>query len=146
MTFTLEQETSLKGTARPLTEGTLWLYELDWTKEIHVLIYIWPGKGFVRYMCYDFNLRHWTKEIHVLYLTWKRICQIYFNLRHIARNLGRDLNLTKIVNVVVDVDFTSKFTCVDCILQKVVNTHINVDLHVDFVVIYEWNSSKEGIK
>lgn len=36
--------------------------------------------------------------------------------------------------------------CVDCVLLKVVTTHVNVDIHIDFVVVYEWNSSEEGSK
>lgn len=37
------------------------------------------------------------------------------------------------------------YVCVDCVLLKVVTTHVNVDTHVDFVV-YVWNSSKEDNK
>eukprot|EP00105_Crassostrea_gigas_P040150 XP_019924298.1 PREDICTED: uncharacterized protein LOC105331836 isoform X2 [Crassostrea gigas] len=38
------------------------------------------------------------------------------------------------------------YVCVDCVLLKVVTTHVNVDTHVDFVVVYVWNSFEGGTK
>lgn len=42
--------------------------------------------------------------------------------------------------------YVRMYVCVDCVLLKVVTTHVNVDTHVDFVVVYVWNSSKEDNK
>lgn len=32
--------------------------------------------------------------------------------------------------------------CLNCVLLKVITTHVNVDIHIDFFVVYVWNSSK----
>lgn len=42
--------------------------------------------------------------------------------------------------------YVRMYVCVDCVLLKVVTTHVNVDTHVDFVVVYVWNSFEGGTK
>lgn len=32
--------------------------------------------------------------------------------------------------------------CLNCVLLKVITTHVNVDIHINFFVVYVWNSSK----
>lgn len=38
------------------------------------------------------------------------------------------------------------YVCVDCVLLKVVTTHVNVEKHVVFVVVFVFNSSEDGTK
>lgn len=38
------------------------------------------------------------------------------------------------------------YVCVDCVLLKVVIIYVNVDIYVDFVVVYVWNFFEGGIK